>query len=324
MTGREDGRVVAFDLGDRRIGVAVSDPLRILATGRETLQRDGDSYPWRALLAVIAEAEAVRIVVGDPLHMDGRSGERSGLARDFAKEIGERTGLPVDLEDERLTSVDGEDRLTEAGRSARSRKKGELGDHLDIGPDDEPRGRDFDIGEPAREHEGRVESEALRDVIAGLQEQGIHDCGGAEALDLTVAPTPPRQHIETIPGSIQREGEEDIDVVPVQQGLVIEADRRVLERTQLGEHGPGNREVEVEITCGAWRRQGGRRLGQLGKAVDGDQRPTRPGILGGTGCGVAQEAELHGEKRRPDHEEGIRRRRPEVRFFGVVGGSERG
>jgi putative pre-16S rRNA nuclease len=117
------GRVVAFDLGDRRIGVAVSDEMGVLATGRDTIRRDGESYPWRALLAVVAEAEAVRIVVGDPLHLDGEAGERSRLAHEFAREIGERTGLPVELEDERLTSEEAEAILDRRGRGARTRRR---------------------------------------------------------------------------------------------------------------------------------------------------------------------------------------------------------
>lgn len=117
------GRVVAFDLGDRRIGVAVSDPFGTIAQGRDTLLRDGESYPWRAMLGVVEEAEAVRVVVGDPLHLDGSSGERSRAARAFADELAERTGLPVDLQDERLTSVQAERTMRETGRTGKRRRK---------------------------------------------------------------------------------------------------------------------------------------------------------------------------------------------------------
>jgi len=118
--------VIAFDLGDRRIGVAVSDPLRVLASGRDTIERDGESYPWKALLAAVAREEAVAIVVGDPLNADGSPGERSAMARAFADEIGRRSGLPVDLEDERYTSEEAERRLAEAGRPARGRPRGDV------------------------------------------------------------------------------------------------------------------------------------------------------------------------------------------------------
>jgi putative Holliday junction resolvase len=120
------GRVVAFDLGDRRIGVAVSDETGVLASGRETIARHGESYPWRAILAVVEEAEAVAIVVGDPLHMDGEAGERSRLARAFADEIARRTGLPVELEDERLTSEEAGEILARRGRAAGARERGDV------------------------------------------------------------------------------------------------------------------------------------------------------------------------------------------------------
>ena len=115
------GRVVAFDLGDRRIGVAVSDPEGRLALPRATLARSGESWPWRAILDVVSEAEAVQVVVGDPLHMDGRISERSRLSRAFAEEIAERTGLPVVLQDERLTSVEAERALRESRSGKRKR-----------------------------------------------------------------------------------------------------------------------------------------------------------------------------------------------------------
>ncbi|MFN8176747.1 MAG: Holliday junction resolvase RuvX [bacterium] len=99
------GRVVAFDPGDRRIGVAVSDPEGKIALPRPTIQRSGESWPWRALLEVIREAEATRLVVGDPIHLDGSTGARSRISHELADELARRTGLPVDLQDERLTSV---------------------------------------------------------------------------------------------------------------------------------------------------------------------------------------------------------------------------
>ncbi len=117
------GRVVGLDLGDRRIGVAVSDPFGSIAQGRDTLLRDGESYPWRAILGVVTESEAVRVVVGDPLHLDGSSGDRSQAARAFAAELEERAGVPVELQDERLTSVQAERTLRETGRTGRKKKK---------------------------------------------------------------------------------------------------------------------------------------------------------------------------------------------------------
>ena len=121
------GRVVAFDLGDRRIGVAVSDPTGTLASGRDTLLRDGEAWPWRAILGVIEEEEAVRVVVGNPRHMSGEASDRTAMSEAFAAELRERSGLPVDLQDERLTSVEAERQLRDSGRSKKKKRdKGEV------------------------------------------------------------------------------------------------------------------------------------------------------------------------------------------------------
>ena len=69
------GRVVAFDLGETRIGVAVSDPTGTIAEGRETIVQPGSSVPWRRVLAVVEAAEAVRVVVGVPVKLDGTLGK---------------------------------------------------------------------------------------------------------------------------------------------------------------------------------------------------------------------------------------------------------
>jgi putative pre-16S rRNA nuclease len=116
-------RVVAFDPGDKRIGVAVSDPEGKIALPRPTIARSGDSWPWRAILDVIREAEAVHIVVGDPIHLDGSVGARARVSRELAEELARRTGLPVDLQDERLTSVQATRALAENGAK---RRRGDL------------------------------------------------------------------------------------------------------------------------------------------------------------------------------------------------------
>ncbi|MDP6529565.1 MAG: Holliday junction resolvase RuvX [Gemmatimonadota bacterium] len=103
---------MAFDFGDRRIGVAVSDPLRIAAEALPTILRPGNTIPWKEVVRTIRRAETVQLVVGDPLQMDGTPGERSSICREFAEELGRRTSLPVDLQDERLSSVEAERTLS--------------------------------------------------------------------------------------------------------------------------------------------------------------------------------------------------------------------
>ena len=108
-------RVVAVDWGERRIGLAVSDPGGVIATGLPTLVvrgvEDGLAQTARAILA----AEGTRVVVGLPLLMSGEKGEAALAAETFAARLAERTGLPVETFDERLTSALSSRRLRETG-----------------------------------------------------------------------------------------------------------------------------------------------------------------------------------------------------------------
>jgi putative Holliday junction resolvase len=112
-------RILAVDWGERRIGVAVSDPTGLIASGLETLEVRGEKDALEQLAALI-EAEAVtRIVVGLPLLLSGEEGEAARIARAFAHRLRERTSLPVDTYDERLTSALSERRLREVRESGR-------------------------------------------------------------------------------------------------------------------------------------------------------------------------------------------------------------
>ena len=99
------GRVLAIDPGERRIGLAVSDPLGITAQGLPTFDlRDGVLVAHIESLA--REYEIVRIVIGNPLSMSGRESEGSARARALAGELATRLALPVELWDERLSSTE--------------------------------------------------------------------------------------------------------------------------------------------------------------------------------------------------------------------------
>ncbi|HKW15206.1 MAG TPA: Holliday junction resolvase RuvX [Candidatus Krumholzibacteria bacterium] len=99
------GRVLAIDPGERRAGLAVSDPLGITAQGLPTFDRKvGDLVQHVAMLA--REYELTRIVVGNPLSMSGRESEGSVRARELAQALRTRLSLPVELWDERLSSVE--------------------------------------------------------------------------------------------------------------------------------------------------------------------------------------------------------------------------
>jgi putative Holliday junction resolvase len=112
MGGR--GCVLGLDFGSRRIGLAVSDPAGVFAFPAGALERTQLAQDLRALGELIAERGVTRIVVGLPLHMSGRSGPQAEAARTFAQALGEATGLPVDLLDERWTSREAERSLRDA------------------------------------------------------------------------------------------------------------------------------------------------------------------------------------------------------------------
>jgi putative Holliday junction resolvase len=115
--------VLGLDVGARRIGIAVSDPLGITAQGLETLQRRNKRYDYEHLGRVIREYEVKEIVVGLPLRMSGAEGTQSGKMRGFAEQLREKFGLPVHLWDERLTSAEANRFLRETELSIEKRGK---------------------------------------------------------------------------------------------------------------------------------------------------------------------------------------------------------
>jgi putative Holliday junction resolvase len=100
------GRVVGLDLGTKRIGVAVSDPDRRVATPIEVVARSGDRQrDHRAIAGLVQEWEAERVVVGLPLSLDGSTGPAAQAALAEVDELAAVVGVPVDTADERMTSV---------------------------------------------------------------------------------------------------------------------------------------------------------------------------------------------------------------------------
>jgi len=107
--------VLAVDWGERRIGLAVSDPQGIIATGLETLEVRSREQAVSHVVERAAELEAERIVVGMPLLMSGRRGSAAQLAQAFADALAAAIDVPVETYDERLTSALSERRLKEQG-----------------------------------------------------------------------------------------------------------------------------------------------------------------------------------------------------------------
>jgi putative Holliday junction resolvase len=113
-------RVLALDLGKKRIGLALSDELGFTAQGLETLQRTSMRVDLAGLAGIISAKGVSLILMGKPLHMRGHEGRQVEYTRDFAERLGKVTGVPVEFRDERLTTVQAERVLREGGVHLRS------------------------------------------------------------------------------------------------------------------------------------------------------------------------------------------------------------
>ena len=116
------GRILALDLGKKRIGLAISDELGITAQGLETVERRGRRDDIEDLRKLISLRGVTKIVVGDPLHMNGDSSRQGDYTREFAGELERKTGLPVEFRDERGTSREAERTLRGSGVANGKRK----------------------------------------------------------------------------------------------------------------------------------------------------------------------------------------------------------
>ena len=111
-------RIMGLDYGSKTVGVALSDTLLLTARGHSIIRREEENKlrkTLRELEGIILEYEVDEIVLGLPKNMDDTEGERVALTADFKEKLERRTGLPVTFWDERLTSVEAENIMTEAG-----------------------------------------------------------------------------------------------------------------------------------------------------------------------------------------------------------------
>ncbi len=122
------GRILAVDFGLKRIGLAISDPLMIIATALENLDAGHNVRLSAQALAKHLDTlksdkgyNVAEVVIGLPLHMNGQESERSGLVREFAAHVEELTKLPVHLFDERLSTVQADRALIETGFTRKKR-----------------------------------------------------------------------------------------------------------------------------------------------------------------------------------------------------------
>jgi putative Holliday junction resolvase len=116
------GRILALDLGKKRIGLAISDELGITAQGLETVERRGRRDDIEDLRKLAVGLGVTKILVGDPLHMSGDSSRQGDYTREFASELERKTGLPVEFRDERWTSREAERTLRGSGIANGKRK----------------------------------------------------------------------------------------------------------------------------------------------------------------------------------------------------------
>ncbi|WP_419878893.1 Holliday junction resolvase RuvX [Brevibacillus centrosporus] len=115
-------RLMGLDVGDKTIGVAVSDELGWTAQGVETIKRQSKAKDFARLQELIAQYQVGAIVVGLPKNMNGTIGPRAELCQSFGKLLQEKTSLPVHMWDERLTTMAAERMLISADVSRQKRK----------------------------------------------------------------------------------------------------------------------------------------------------------------------------------------------------------
>ncbi len=116
-------RVLGLDVGDRRIGVALSDPLGLTAQRLMVMERRGGAHDLEMVHDLVMQHAVQAVVVGLPLTMRGARGPQAQKVEGFAEGLRRRLGIPVHLMDERLTTVQGERMLRATGASRRRRKE---------------------------------------------------------------------------------------------------------------------------------------------------------------------------------------------------------
>lgn len=110
-------RLLGLDIGRKRIGLAIYDPAEGMVRGLDTLQHKTRDEDLARLARLARERKAAAFVSGLPLNMDGTEGPQAQFVRDFCLRLERASGLPVHFQDERLTSVESESRLKDAGWS---------------------------------------------------------------------------------------------------------------------------------------------------------------------------------------------------------------
>ena len=116
-------RIMALDVGNKTIGMAISDALLLTAQARPTLRRKDPQSDIEYIRRLAVENEVHQVVVGQPLHMDGRESPQSQKIARFAEQLQQTLDLPIVFWDERLTSFEAEQHLEQLGLNWRQRRE---------------------------------------------------------------------------------------------------------------------------------------------------------------------------------------------------------
>ena len=116
-------RVMGLDIGDKRIGVAMSDPVGILASPLTQIQRTGTEVAIEAILELVRQYDVKRILAGLPYSIDGSMGPQAQKVESFLKKLSERLDIPIEIWDESYTTVAAESKMIEGGVRKDRRKK---------------------------------------------------------------------------------------------------------------------------------------------------------------------------------------------------------
>lgn len=115
-------RYLALDLGDRRIGIAISDATGLIARSLEVMERTSRAADFAHIGNLIKEHNVDALVVGLPLNMDGTEGPQAAWVRDYSAELAETVHRPTHLWDERLTTEEAEDIIHQQGKTVKETK----------------------------------------------------------------------------------------------------------------------------------------------------------------------------------------------------------
>jgi putative holliday junction resolvase len=117
-------RILGLDVGDHRIGVAISDPIEVIATPLTIITRDDDNKAIDAITQLVGQYDVKRIVVGLPYSLDGNIGQQANKVKGFVDKLSENTTAGIELRDERLSTVAAGRLLREAGNKKAKKRSG--------------------------------------------------------------------------------------------------------------------------------------------------------------------------------------------------------